>query len=100
MQTHRLHIGQGTVDCSYIELYHSTHESRLRWAPKLTNRHIYQKPFNIMNVKWVTQVLRVSVCVEIMASVYTEQLPGDSFYGLLPGSLRGDVSRTQLQAGK
>ncbi|KAM7308244.1 cholinesterase 1-like [Ixodes scapularis] len=48
----RLHIENEIVDwADVVKLYHSTHEMRLRLAPKLTERHIYQKPFSNMKAK-------------------------------------------------
>lgn len=76
MQAHRLHIENEVVDWSYIvQLYHSTHEMRLRLAPKLTDRHIYQKYFNNRKVKRATQVLSASGCVALLSLVYAKELP-------------------------
>ncbi|KAM7300921.1 uncharacterized protein ISCGN_016498 [Ixodes scapularis] len=76
LQAHKLHIGSETVDWNYIvQLYHSTHEMRLRLAPKLTDWHIRQKPFSNMKVKRATQVLSSSVCVALLALVYARQVP-------------------------
>lgn len=76
LQAHRLHIENEIVDwADILKLYHSTHEMRLRLAPKLTERHIYQKPFSNMKVKRATQVLSASVCVALLALVYAKQLP-------------------------
>lgn len=42
LQAHRLHIENEIVDwADIVKLYHSTHEMRLRLAPKLTERHIW-----------------------------------------------------------
>lgn len=76
VQAHKLLIGNEVVDWSYIEhLYKSTHELRLRLAPKLTERHIYQKPFSNMKVSRAAQVLSSSVSIAIMALVYVNELP-------------------------
>lgn len=76
LQMHKLHIGQEVVDWAHVtKLYHSTHELRLRLAPKLTERHIYQKPFSNMKVKRATQVLSASVSIAITTLVYVKELP-------------------------
>lgn len=79
VQAHQLKIGDSVVDWTHIrKLYTSTHELRLRLAPKLTERHINQKPFSNMKVSRATQVLSASVSVAIMALVYANQLPKEA----------------------
>lgn len=51
---------------------------RLRLAPKLTNRHIFQKPFNNMKVARATQVLSGSVCLALLSLVYAKELPASA----------------------
>ncbi|XP_042147120.1 uncharacterized protein LOC121836326 isoform X3 [Ixodes scapularis] len=76
LQAHNLCIGDEVIEWSHIvELYRSTHEMRLRLAPKLTKRHIFQKPFSNMKVKRATQVLSASVCLAILSLVYAKELP-------------------------
>ncbi|KAM7282946.1 uncharacterized protein ISCGN_000143 [Ixodes scapularis] len=76
LQAHKLCIGDEVIEWSHIvELYRSTHEMRLRLAPKLTERHIFQKPFSNMKVKRATQVLSASVCLAILSLVYAKELP-------------------------
>lgn len=76
LQAHKLCIGSDVVDWTYIvQLYRSNHEMRLCLAPKLTERHIFQKPFSNMKVKRATQVLSASVCLAILSLVYSKELP-------------------------
>lgn len=48
---------------------------RLRLAPKLTDGHIFQKPFNNGKVARATQVLCGSVCLALLSLVYAKELP-------------------------
>ncbi|XP_049516658.1 uncharacterized protein LOC119437561 isoform X2 [Dermacentor silvarum] len=79
IQAHELLIGNEVVNWSHVEhLYKSTHELRLRLAPKLTERHIYQKPFSNMKVSRAVQVLSSSVSIAIMTLVYVNELPSSA----------------------
>ncbi|XP_075727930.1 uncharacterized protein LOC142769029 isoform X1 [Rhipicephalus microplus] len=79
VQAHKLYIGDDIVNWSHIvSLYQSSHELRLRLAPKLTERHVHQKPFSNMKVSRATQVFSASVSIAITAMVYAKVLPASA----------------------
>lgn len=76
---HKLHIGQEIVDWSFItQLYESSHPLKLKLAKKLTDNHIYRKPFNNMKVKYASQVMSESVSVAIDVFIALGVLPASA----------------------
>lgn len=76
---HKLHIGQEIVDWSFIrQLYESSHPLKLKLAKKLTDNHIYRKPFNNMKVKYASQVVSESVSVAIDVFIALGVLPASA----------------------
>lgn len=51
------------------------HKLRLRLASKLTEQHVYQKPFTYMKVSRAAQDPSASVNIAIVALVYVNELP-------------------------
>ncbi|KAH9374482.1 hypothetical protein HPB48_023054 [Haemaphysalis longicornis] len=69
---HKLFIGNEVVDWKYITaLYESNDKLISRLAPKLTDDHVYKRPFNSMKVKFATQVFSqtVSTALSVMIAV-------------------------------
>lgn len=69
---HKLFIGNEVVDWQYVKvLYESQDKLISRLAPKLTDDHIYKRPFNSMKVKFATQVFSqtVSTALSVMIAV-------------------------------
>lgn len=60
-------------------MYESTHHLKLKYLPKLTDKHIYESAFGNMKVKWASQVLSNSVYLVIEAFI--------AFKVLLPQSI-------------
>lgn len=76
---HKLHIGQKIVDWSFItQLYESSHPLKLKLTKKLTDNHIYRKPFNNKKVKYASQVMRESVSVAIDVFIALGVLPASA----------------------
>ncbi|XP_042149667.1 uncharacterized protein LOC121837877 [Ixodes scapularis] len=88
LRAHKLQIGSETIDWTYIEtLFKVTHDTsadsiaapnyhlKSRLAKKLTERHIYRKPFSDMRVKYATQVMSESVAVALLTLLAIGELP-------------------------
>lgn len=56
-------------------MYESTHHLKLKYLPKLTDKHIYESAFGNMKVKWASQVLSNSVYLAIEAFIAFNVLP-------------------------
>lgn len=64
----------------HSKLYDSSHPSKIKLTPKLTDRHIHEKPFGNMKVKFATQIFSNSVAVVIFTFVALGVLPGDATF--------------------
>ncbi|XP_042143896.1 uncharacterized protein LOC121834216 [Ixodes scapularis] len=78
---HKLFIGKEAhpeiVDWQYIrDLYESSNPLRQRLARKLTDDHIYKRPFNSMKVRFATQVLSDTVSLAMLFMISIGALPG------------------------
>ncbi|KAH9361777.1 hypothetical protein HPB48_005070 [Haemaphysalis longicornis] len=69
LQKRNLKIGTKVVSWEHIkQLYVSTHHLKLKYVPKLTDRHINETPFGNMKVKYAAQVFSRSVCLAMQVN--------------------------------
>lgn len=74
---HKLFIGTDTIEWKHIvELYKSSDPIRMKLARKLTDDHIYRKPFNSMKVKFATEALSESVSVAMTVMIALGRMDG------------------------
>lgn len=79
LRKHDLHIGSDVVSWKHIQtLYESTHHLKLKYVPKLTDKHIYESPFGNMKVKFASQVFSYSVYLAIETFVAFTVLPPEA----------------------
>ncbi|XP_037518321.1 uncharacterized protein LOC119395100 [Rhipicephalus sanguineus] len=79
LRKHDLQIVADIVSWKHIRtLYESTHHLKLKYVPKLTDKHIYESPFGNMKVKFASQAFSNSVYLAIEAFVAFTVLPPEA----------------------